>query len=75
MFGCDLVTSHSTYIDVLKSLLSFPMFLEFKVMSTLFAAIGKVNLTNKTMRLKWGIGRIIAEVKSTPVVLPFWHSG
>ena len=41
---------------------------------SLSAAIGKVNLTNNT-RLKWGIGRIIAEVKSTPVVLPFWHSG
>ena len=38
-------------------------------------AVGKVNLTNTTLRLKWGIGRIISEVKSTPIVLPFWHSG
>ncbi|XP_065911592.1 tafazzin-like [Dysidea avara] len=36
---------------------------------------GKVNLTDTTMRLKWGVGRLIADMRRNPIVLPFWHSG
>jgi len=36
---------------------------------------GKVNLTGECMRLKWGVGRLIAEARTTPVVVPFWHIG
>ena len=27
------------------------------------------------MRLKWGVGRLIAEARIPPLVLPFWHEG
>lgn len=27
------------------------------------------------IRLKWGVGRIIAEAHETPLVLPYWHEG
>lgn len=37
---------------------------------------GKVNLERKKLyRLKWGIGRIISELKMTPIVVPFHHTG
>lgn len=36
---------------------------------------GKVNLSKKPMRLKWGVGRMIADCKQPPVVLPFFHLG
>ena len=36
---------------------------------------GKVNLTQEWMRLKWGVGRLIAEARIPPLVLPFWHEG
>jgi len=45
------------------------------VIDDLWFAAGKVNLTNTSMRLKWGVGRLIADVKKSPIVLPFWHSG
>uniref|UniRef100_A0A0B6ZMR1 Tafazzin family protein n=1 Tax=Arion vulgaris TaxID=1028688 RepID=A0A0B6ZMR1_9EUPU len=36
---------------------------------------GKINLTQESMRLKWGVGRIIADCKKTPLVIPIWHVG
>ncbi|KAL8621819.1 hypothetical protein ACOMHN_016305 [Nucella lapillus] len=37
---------------------------------------GKINLTNdKLLRLKWGVGRLIAECKTSPLVLPMIHVG
>ncbi len=37
---------------------------------------GKINMERKELyRLKWGIGRIISECKSPPIVIPFWHTG
>ncbi|CAF0762524.1 unnamed protein product [Rotaria sordida] len=36
---------------------------------------GKVNLTKEIMRLKWGVGRLIAEANICPLVVPFYHLG
>ncbi|ORY04343.1 endocardial fibroelastosis 2, partial [Basidiobolus meristosporus CBS 931.73] len=35
----------------------------------------KVNQTDKLIRFKWGVGRIIMESKKPPIVVPFWHKG
>ena len=34
---------------------------------------GKVTLDS--VRLKWGVGRMVADCIKTPVILPFWHVG
>ncbi|CAF1024278.1 unnamed protein product [Adineta ricciae] len=36
---------------------------------------GKVNLSKELMRLKWGVGRLIAEATICPLVVPFYHLG
>ncbi|RMX43820.1 hypothetical protein pdam_00023094 [Pocillopora damicornis] len=34
---------------------------------------GAVNINDSIKRLKWGVGRLIAEAQVTPIVVPFWH--
>lgn len=36
---------------------------------------GKVNMTKDFLRLKWGVGRVIADSNVCPKVIPFWHIG
>ncbi|CAF0993096.1 unnamed protein product [Rotaria magnacalcarata] len=36
---------------------------------------GKVNLTKEPMRLKWGVGRLVAEADICPLVVPLYHIG
>ena len=36
---------------------------------------GKVNDEKKHLRLKWGVGRLVADAEQTPIVLPFYHFG
>ena len=36
---------------------------------------GGVNMERKIKRLKWGVGRIIAEAKVSPTILPFYVHG
>lgn len=32
-------------------------------------------VTLEPVRLKWGVGRMLAECNHVPIVLPFWHCG
>ncbi|XP_053378360.1 tafazzin-like isoform X1 [Mercenaria mercenaria] len=36
---------------------------------------GKVNSQHERMRLKWGVGRLVAESDTPPIVLPLYHMG
>ena len=36
---------------------------------------GKINMDKVKLRLKWGVGRLIADAVNTPIVLPFYHHG
>jgi len=36
---------------------------------------GRVNVQHERLRLKWGVGRLVAEPARCPLVLPFYHLG
>ena len=36
---------------------------------------GRINADHSTIRLKWGVGRLVAECEREPIVLPFHHLG
>jgi monolysocardiolipin acyltransferase len=36
---------------------------------------GKVNQMGKLLPVRWGVGKLVADAKITPAVLPFYHIG
>jgi monolysocardiolipin acyltransferase len=36
---------------------------------------GRVNMTQEWLRLKWGVGRLVNESPTLPIVVPLWHIG
>ncbi|CAG2192183.1 TAZ [Mytilus edulis] len=36
---------------------------------------GRVNIDKSFIRFKWGVGRLVAEAKKIPIVLPMYHVG
>lgn len=36
---------------------------------------GGINMEKKKLRLKWGVGRLVADTDVTPIVVPFYHHG
>lgn len=36
---------------------------------------GKAKENEADLRLRWGVGRLVADAKVSPIVVPFWHEG
>lgn len=36
---------------------------------------GRVNMTKELIRLKWGVGRMVYESPTVPLIIPMWHEG
>lgn len=36
---------------------------------------GRVNVAKERVRLKWGVGRLVAECARPPLIVPLWHEG
>ena len=36
---------------------------------------GRVNVNKEHIRFKWGVGRLVADCGSAPLIVPVWHEG